>query len=43
MAKLPTGLPPAKNYIDDQGAYAGNEIAINWQAMLVFLTAAQLP
>jgi endoglucanase len=43
MAKLPAGLPPARNYVDDYASYASNEIAINWQAMLVFLTAAQLP
>jgi endoglucanase len=27
-------------YIDDQGAYSVNEIAINWNAPLVFLLAA---
>ncbi len=35
-------LPPAKIYRDDQASYASNEIAINWQASLVFLLAAQV-
>lgn len=43
LKKLPAGLPPAKVYADDQGSYASNEIAINWQASLVFLLAAALP
>jgi endoglucanase len=42
MRKLPQ-LPPAKMYIDDQESYATNEVAINWNAPLVFLLAAQLP
>jgi endoglucanase len=42
-AKLPADLPPAKGYIDDQNAYSANETAINWNAPLVFLMAAQLP
>lgn len=33
------GLPPAKMYLDEQESYASNEIAINWQAPLVFLLA----
>jgi endoglucanase len=32
--------PPMKMYKDDQGAYSLNEIAINWNASLVFLLAA---
>lgn len=36
-------LPPAKVYRDDQESYASNEVCINWQAMLVFLLAGQLP
>jgi endoglucanase len=36
---LPPG-PPMRMYIDDQGAYSVNEIAINWNAPLVFLLAA---
>ncbi|HXJ89895.1 MAG TPA: glycoside hydrolase family 9 protein [Candidatus Binatia bacterium] len=43
LKKLPAGLPPAKVYADDQGSYASNEIAINWQASLVFLLAGALP
>jgi endoglucanase len=39
MKKLAPGLPPAKMYIDDQAAYAANEVAINWNAPLVFLLA----
>ncbi len=36
-------LPPAKSYVDQTGAYACNEVAINWNAPLVFLLAASLP
>ncbi len=43
LKRLPAGLPPAKSYADDQDSYASNEIAINWQAALVFLVAAALP
>src|SRR5271157_3709460 len=43
LKKLPPGLPPAKIYADDQASYASNEIAINWQAALVFLLAGTLP
>jgi endoglucanase len=43
LRQLPAGLPPAKVYADDQGSYASNEIAINWQASLVFLLAGALP
>jgi endoglucanase len=39
MQKLPD-LPPAKMYVDDQESYASNEVAINWNAPLVFLLAA---
>jgi endoglucanase len=38
-AKLKTGMPPAKMFLDEEAAYAANEIAINWQAPLVFLLA----
>lgn len=43
LKRLPEGLPPAKVYADDQWSYASNEIAINWQASLVFLLAGALP
>ena len=42
MRKLPDGLPPAKSYLDDQEAYSANEVAINWNAPLVFLLAGVL-
>jgi endoglucanase len=42
MRKLPN-LPPAKMYLDEWESYASNEIAINWNAPLVFLLAALLP
>ena len=38
MAKLPD-LPPAKMYLDEEESYATNEVAINWNAPLVFLLA----
>ena len=37
--KLPK-QPPMKMWVDDQAAYSLNEIAINWNAPLVFLLAA---
>jgi endoglucanase len=43
LRKLPPGLPPAKIYADEQASFASNEIAINWQAPLVFLLAGTLP
>ncbi len=43
LAALPKDLPPAKIYADQQASYASNEIAINWQAPLVFLLAGELP
>ena len=36
-------LPPAKMYLDDWESYATNEIAINWNAPLVFVLAGLLP
>lgn len=41
MKPLPD-LPPAKMYLDDQQSYATNEVAINWNAPLVFLLAGVL-
>ena len=43
LRKLPQGLPPAKVYADELASYASNEIAINWQAPLVFVLAGSLP
>jgi endoglucanase len=42
LRRLPPG-PPARSYLDDQGSYSSNEVAINWNAPLVFLLAATLP
>ncbi len=42
LAALPRDLPPAKVYADQLASYASNEIAINWQASLVFLLAGEL-
>jgi endoglucanase len=41
MKSLPD-LPPAKMYLDNQQSYATNEVAINWNAPLVFLLAGLL-
>ena len=41
MQKLPNG-PPAKMYLDEQASYASNEVAINWNAPLVFVLAGAL-
>ena len=35
-------IPPGRRYKDDQASYASNEIAINWNAPLVFLLASLL-
>jgi endoglucanase len=43
MRKLAPGLPPAKMYLDEQDSYASNEVAINWNAPLVFVLAGVLP
>ena len=37
-AHFSSSTPPALCYIDDQGSYASNEIAINWNAPLVFVS-----
>jgi len=42
MRKLPD-LPPARLFADEQESYASNEIAINWNAPLVFLLAGVQP
>jgi endoglucanase len=42
MRKLPE-LPPAKMFLDEQASYASNEVAINWNAPLVFVLASTLP
>lgn len=43
MRKLPPDLPPARMYLDEQDSYASNEVAINWNAPLVFVLAGVLP
>lgn len=43
LRKLPPDLAPAKVYVDDQGSWASNEVAINWNAALVFVLAGVLP
>jgi endoglucanase len=35
--------PPAKMYLDEWESFATNEVAINWNAPLVFLLAAFIP
>jgi endoglucanase len=35
--------PPARQWVDDQDSYTTNEIAINWNAPLVFLLSEALP
>jgi endoglucanase len=42
LKALPADTPPARVYSDRQASYASNEVAINWQASLVFLLAGQL-
>ncbi len=36
---VPAGTAPARSYIDNQEAFACNEVAINWNAPFVFLLA----
>ena len=42
LRRLPPG-PPARSYLDEQGSYSSNEVAINWNAPLVLLLAETLP
>jgi endoglucanase len=42
LQAMPKELPPAKIYADQLASYGSNEIAINWQASLVFLLAGEL-
>jgi endoglucanase len=37
--RFPSEIPPARVYIDDQESYSSNEVAINWNAPLVFVLA----
>ncbi len=40
VANTLPAMPPMRMWIDDEGAYSMNEIAINWNAPLVFTLAA---
>ena len=42
LRPLPADTPPALCWVDAQGSYAGNEVAINWNAPLVFVLASTL-
>ncbi len=42
LQAMPRDLPPAKVYADQLASFGSNEIAINWQASLVFLLAGEL-
>jgi endoglucanase len=42
VQKLPAGTPPARSFVDVTEAYSVNEVAINWNAPLVFVLAASL-
>lgn len=42
QSHLPADCPPARAFLDLQGAYAANEVAINWNAPLVFSLAGLL-
>lgn len=37
---IPAGQPAAKTYIDNDGSWGTNEIAINWQSSLIYVLAA---
>lgn len=40
VARALPKMPPMRRWVDDQRAYSLNEVAINWNAPLVFLLAA---
>ena len=39
LRQLPADVPPARAWVDETGSFAGNEVAINWNAPLVFVLA----
>jgi endoglucanase len=43
LKALPANTPPARCYADSRESYASNEIAINWNAPLVYVLAAFIP
>ncbi|PKL91433.1 MAG: endoglucanase [Candidatus Goldiibacteriota bacterium HGW-Goldbacteria-1] len=42
IGAMPAGLPKAAYWVDNVGSYSSNEIAINWQAGLIYGVAAFL-
>ncbi len=42
LSAMPSGLPPASYWADNQSSYASNETAINWQAALIYSLASLL-
>jgi endoglucanase len=43
LRRLPDNTPPGLCWVDERESYAGNEVAINWNAPLVFALSAVLP
>lgn len=43
LQKLPKDTPPARVYADEEASYGSNEMAINWNAPLVFVLAGVMP
>ena len=43
LRRLPADTPPALCWVDERESYAGNEVAINWNAPLVFVLSAAMP
>lgn len=43
LKRLPSDTPPGLCWVDERESYAGNEVAINWNAPLVFVLSAALP
>jgi len=37
------GLPPGQAWVDEQKSFSGNEIAINWNALLLLVLTSTLP
>jgi len=42
LSAMPSGLPAASYWADNQSSYASNETAINWQAALIYSLASLL-
>jgi endoglucanase len=43
LRRLSDDTPPGLCWVDERESYAGNEVAINWNAPLVFALSADLP